>query len=130
MSTYLITGATGFVGKRLLNALMSEEHKVIRVSRKPIPNFETVICDFESSNLSEVHLRGVDIVFHLAGIAHDLSSISEDEGQYQKINVGATIELAELAIKSGVKKFVFASSVKAGGKAKIIGEVIEKYDCS
>ena len=119
MSTYLITGATGFVGKRLINALMSEEHKVIRVSRNPIPNFETVICDFESSNLSKVHLRGVDIVFHLAGIAHDLSSISEDEGLYQKINLDATIELAELAVTSAVKKFVFVSSVKAGGRTEL-----------
>ena len=66
MSTYLITGATGFVGKRLINSLMSDGHKVIPVSRESIPNLETVICDFESSNLSKVHLRGVDIVFHLA----------------------------------------------------------------
>ena len=127
MSTYLITGATGFVGKRLINALMSEEHKVIRVSRNPIPNFETVICDFESSNLSKVHLRGVDIVFHLAGIAHDLSSIAEDEELYKKINLDATIELAELAVTSAVKKFVFVSSVKAGG-LPLFGQCLSEED--
>ena len=117
MSTYLITGATGFVGQRLINALMSKGHKVIPVSRNPIPSLETIICDFESSNLSKVHLRSVDVVFHLAGIAHDLNSISEDESLYHKINVDATIKLTELAIISGVKKFVFVSSVKAGGRS-------------
>ena len=37
------------------------------------------------------------------------------KGIYQKVNLDATVQLANLAVKSGVKKFVFVSSVKAGG---------------
>ena len=58
----------------------------------------------------------VDTVFHLAGYAHDLREPSKSNSLYHTLNVGATIRLAELAVKSGVKNFVFISSVKAGGK--------------
>jgi nucleoside-diphosphate-sugar epimerase len=42
----------------------------------------------------------------------DASKISD---LYYKVNVNATVQLANLAVKSGVKRFVFVSSVKAGG---------------
>jgi len=40
---------------------------------------------------------------------------SEIEDLYQKVNTNATVMLAKLAVSSGVKRFVFISSVKAGG---------------
>jgi nucleoside-diphosphate-sugar epimerase len=51
----------------------------------------------------------------LAGLTHDLRDTRKIENLYRNVNVNATIELAKLAVKSGVKKFVFVSSVKAGG---------------
>jgi nucleoside-diphosphate-sugar epimerase len=57
----------------------------------------------------------VDTVFHLAGFAHDVRDASEIKHLYHKVNVDATVQLAELAVKSGVKRFIFVSSVKAGG---------------
>ena len=55
---------------------------------------------------------GIDTVFHLAGIAHDSA---KKDNQYQAVNVRATLQLAELAVTSSVQRFVFLSSVKAGG---------------
>ena len=108
----LITGATGFIGKRLVVAVNGS----VRVlSRKNQSNYETVICDLSSEVIPINALDEVDIVFHLAGFTHDLSRNSKFNDLHQKLNVDATIRLAELAVKSNVKKFVFVSSVKAGG---------------
>ena len=115
MST-LITGATGFIGQRLVNAVGGE----IRVlSRTEHPNFETVICDLQSSVISDIILNGIDTIFHLAGFAHDIRDASKISDFYYKINVSATVQLANLAVESGVKRFVFVSSVKAGGNLSL-----------
>ena len=112
VKSFFITGATGFVGQRLVKALDGE----IRVlSRTRQSNYETVICDLQSDAIPNDALNEVDTVFHLAGIAHDIRDESKIKELYQKVNIDATIQLAELAIKSGVKNFLFVSSVKAGG---------------
>jgi len=115
MNNYLVTGATGFVGRRLINLLKTTECEIRIISRYAQNNFETYICDFESENIPERALESVDTVFHLAGFAHDMQDPSKVEDLYLVINVDATVELARLAVKSGVKRFVFISSVKAGG---------------
>ena len=110
--TTLITGATGFIGRRLISAVDGE----IRVlSRAVHSDLETVICDLQSSVISDNTLDSIDTVFHLAGFAHDMRDPSKIVDLYYKINVSATVQLAELAVKSGVKRFVFVSSIKAGG---------------
>jgi nucleoside-diphosphate-sugar epimerase len=62
-------------------------------------------------------MEGIDTVLHLAGFSHDMRNANKIESLYRKVNVDATIRLAQLAVKSGVKKFIFVSSVKAGGNA-------------
>ena len=110
--TTLITGATGFIGRRLISAVDGE----IRVlSRAAHSDLETVICDLQSSVISDNTLDNIDTVFHLAGFAHDMRDPSKIVDLYYKVNVIATVQLAELAVKSGVKRFVFVSSIKAGG---------------
>jgi nucleoside-diphosphate-sugar epimerase len=72
-------------------------------------------------------LKGVDTVFHLAGIAHDMRDSSKMTELYQKVNVDSTIKLAELASRSGVKNFIFVSTVKAGG-LKFQGQSLNEDD--
>ena len=104
MSNILITGATGFVGKRLAKAIDSN----IRVlSREKQLDYETLVCDLQSEVIPDNALDGVSVVFHLAGFAHDLSDTTKIQNIYQKVNVDATIRLANLAVKSNVKRFVF-----------------------
>lgn len=105
----LVTGATGFIGKKLLNAIKDEICILSRIKHKKYP---TIICNFEREELPMNSLKDIDIVFHLAGIAHDVNRASS---LYQKINVDFTVQLANIAAKSNVKKFIFVSSVKAGG---------------
>ena len=114
MKNILISGATGFIGQRLVGAVDAN----IRVlSREKQPDYETVVCDFAKIDIPKSALELIDTVIHVAGFAHDMRNPVEIEDLYHKINVNATIQLAELAVKSGVKKFIFISSVKAGGRS-------------
>lgn len=116
----LITGATGFLGQSLLTHLISQGHSVTAISRHPNQNLhacKTIICDLNSLVDFEDVIVGSDIVIHLAGRAHILNETSEDPYQaYAEINVKATKNLALLASKSGIKRFVFLSSVKVNGE--------------
>ena len=113
--TSFVTGATGFIGQRLLVGLEANGEGVRILSRNPHPDYETVVCDLQYEAIPEDGLDGVDTVFHLAGFTHDLRDASKLEHLYRALNVDATVRLIELAVRSGVKQFVFVSSVKAGG---------------
>lgn len=109
-----VTGGGGFIGQRLVVTIKQSGNEIRFLSRKC--QFEdTVVCDLQSDSIPGDALDGVDTVFHLAGFAHDLRDARKTADLYYKVNVGATVQLANLAVSSGVKRFVFVSSVKAGG---------------
>ena len=126
MVSALVTGGTGFIGSRHVINLVSNDIDVRLLSRKKVEGFETVICDFQSDSIPNDALLGIDIVFHLAGFSHDMRDASEIKGLYHRVNVDATVRLAELAVKSDVKRFVFVSSIKAGGAFAFEGCASEK----
>lgn len=111
----LVTGGTGFIGSQLLKALASRKYSLCVLARKPNANYETVVCNLEDGLIPESALDSIDIVFHLAGYAHDLANTINKEYIYQNLNVSATTNLIEIAARKGVKKFIYISSVKAGG---------------
>jgi len=115
MTKYLVTGPTGFIGSRLLGLLNSTECDVRLLSRSKVDNYETVVCNLGQDRISKRTLKSINTVFHLAGFAHDMQDPSKVKDLYRAINVDATVDLARLAAESGVKRFVFISSVKAGG---------------
>ena len=123
--TILVTGASGFVGRRLCKFLIKKNIPVRVVLReKDITFGETVLCDFEKETLSFEAFRDVETVFHLAGCTHDVNS-KRNIDIYRKINTETTTKIAEMAGENKVKNFVFVSSVKAGGspaQGKIISE--------
>ena len=111
----LVTGSSGFIGNRLCSLLNKLGHELIEVSRSNDENSENhIACDLEKNNLDKKILYGVDTVFHLAGVAHNLYESKELEEKYVKLNINATKNLAIQASNAGVKTFVFISSVKAG----------------
>ena len=111
MKNIFISGATGFIGQRFVKAV---DANIRLISRRNQPGYETIVCNLQSEAIPNDALNGIDTVFHLAGYAHDLDDAASQE-LYQRINVDATIRLAEIAVKSNVKRFIFLSSVKAGG---------------
>jgi len=114
-----ITGASGFIGHKLMQSLINDENqrwgKIRVLSRKPLPGVETVICDLHSEKIVQEDLQGVETIFHLAAFAKDIQSESNEEHNYKVVNVDSTVHLVKLAITCSVKKFIFVSSVKAGG---------------
>ena len=111
----LITGSTGFIGSKLLILLDSLGYDIRLLSRRKVPNYRTIVSNFEKESVPASALESVNIVFHLAGFSHDTRNPKKVMGLYQLINVHSTVAIAKLAVKQGVKRFVFISSVKAGG---------------
>ena len=124
MNKILITGSTGFIGHRLINAV---DAKVQVLSRVKQPGYETIVYNLEQELIFDNALSDTDTVFHLAGFTHDMRESSKVKRLYQKINVDATVQLAKLAIENGVKRFIFVSSVKAGGSA-VTGQCMTEED--
>ena len=112
---YLVTGASGFIGKRVVKALEKESIPFALVSRKQISGYKTVICDLEFETIPIEILNKIHTIIHLAGFAHDVNENHSNAHLYKSINLDATIHLANQAAESGVKKFIFISSVKASG---------------
>jgi len=110
-----VTGGSGFIGQRLTVVLKQLGGEIRVLSREEQSDYDTIVCDLQSEFIPDQAFNNVDTIFHLAGFAHDMRDASKISDFYYKVNVSATVQLANLAVKSGVKRFVFVSSVKAGG---------------
>ena len=110
----LVSGATGFIGRQLCQQLVARGDTVIALSKDgaPLSSGEpSLALDLAVSDPDGELLRGVDVFFHLAGIAHR----QERESAYDELNYLATVRLARLASAAGIRCFIFLSSVKAMG---------------
>ncbi len=112
----LVTGATGFIGKPLCLQLAQRGYTVTALSRSGValPDGQpTVALDLAQGPPGAELLAGIDVVYHLAGIAHRRAAAAD----YEALNYRATLALARQAELSGVGRFVYLSSVKAMGPA-------------
>lgn len=113
-SEFVISGATGFIGRRLVRALRKDGESCRLLARRPIPNENALLVDFSDKSTLTAALSGSERVFHCAGYAHAFSSRNADDAQqHWRVNFEATRNLVEAAGLAGVKRFVFLSSVKA-----------------
>lgn len=113
----LVTGATGFVGQRLLKALAKRDVEIKIVSRKAQPKdskYESLIIDLSKESLDVNDLKGVNTVFHLASYTHDLRDPKKFKQIYESTNLLATERLAKISIEARVNRFIYISSTKAG----------------
>lgn len=114
----LITGAAGFVGSALVNAL--QDRPLRRALRKAAPDARA--GDFVIGNIGPASdwreaLQGIDCVIHLAARTHVLREFENDPlASYRLANVDATRNIALQAAAAGVRRFVFLSSVKVNGE--------------
>ncbi len=112
----LVTGATGFIGRALVPALVCEGHDVRAVGRTKGPVLDDAEADWRPA------LDGCDAVVHLAAMVHVMKNAPALAQQFRAVNVQGTARLAEQAARSGVGRFVMLSSVKVHGEAGHISE--------
>lgn len=96
----LITGASGFVGSYFINRYQDK--------------YEIEKFSFLKDDIGTLDVVGVDVVFHLSALVHQMGGASKEE--YERVNVTQTLELAKKAKEAGVKQFVFMSTVKVYGE--------------
>ncbi|MDO9053996.1 MAG: SDR family oxidoreductase [Gallionella sp.] len=122
MSAMLVTGASGFVGRMLCAELARRGHLVHAALRNPahpdIAGCRIVKISGMDSGTSWVDaLDGMDVVIHLAARVHVMKDNSADPLlEFRKVNVAGTEHLARSAAASGVKRFVYVSSIKVNGE--------------
>lgn len=117
----LVTGATGFIGRVLVAELLKQNFNVSIVVRQKTNQFsgevkQFIVGDFGNNPDFTAGLAEVDCAIHLAGRAHiiDKNKASELDG-FLNINRDLTLRLAKQAVDSGVKRFLFLSSIGVNG---------------
>ena len=110
-----LTGATGFIGRHLLQELPKRGYRLRvllrRPSSVPLDSGSAVIGDLARPQNMAAALADVDAVIHSAGLAHAISGLPEDD--YRSMNTEATVRLAQAALRAGARRFVFLSSIRA-----------------
>lgn len=114
----LVTGSNGFVGHELCLTLERRGisfKAAVRTAAKP---GQVVVGNLNGSTNWREALMGCSTVIHLAARVHVMADTAVDPLQtYREVNLDGTINLARQAVNSGVKRFVFVSSIKVNGEA-------------
>lgn len=100
MKHLMLTGSSGFVGKRFV-PYNKDRYQITSVSLR-------------TTKVAEIDWKGIDTVVHLAGMAHQMQKI--DDQIYFEVNYHLTKELATAAKKAGVRHFIFISTIKVFGE--------------
>ena len=110
----LVSGASGFIGQRLVSLFVADGLAFRRLVRSQGREVSSVVADLADKGGLLRACLGVESVFHCAGYAHAFSSLSgDDSARHWAVNFEGTRNLVEAAALAGVKRFVFLSSVKA-----------------
>jgi len=110
----VVFGGSGFLGSHVADALTDRGYEVtifdLRLSPYLRPNQEMVVGDIvEGATVAQV-LNGCNYVYHFAGLA-DLDDATTKPLDTVEQNVRGTFLLVDAAVKAGVKRFVYASTV-------------------
>ena len=119
-----VTGSSGFIGAAVVKALIDKRFSVIAANRKWSDSLNVAVSqifyDLEDlSTISNIDFTGVDCVIHCAAYSHYNDRCNYDD--FIRVNRDASIELARVSAKQGVKRFIFLSSVKVNGESTLDG---------
>lgn len=121
----LVTGGCGYKGSVLVPKLLAAGHRVTVLDAQWFgtnlePHQALDFCPDDIRNIAgnawaqNGGLRGYDAIIHLAGIANDPCGELDSKLTWE-VNVFATMQLAEAAVRAGVQQFIFASSASVYG---------------
>jgi len=131
--TALVTGGTGFIGRHLVNKLLSENIRVrvlirsksIHADRMKGLDVEIIHGDLKESLSIDKALKGVNTIYHVAGV------MSDNQDLCYRVNTKGTEHLIRAALAANVERFVYLSDIEVydieGAKK---GEIIkEDWPC-
>src|SRR5215470_2731865 len=125
-SRVLVTGGAGFIGRRVVRALLAEGHEVSVADLRafPDPAVRSVVGDLCDPDVpGRAVLPGTGVIIHLAAVTSVLASV-QDPVSTHRLNVDATARLLELARENEVGTFLLASTNAVVGAGSGPGEVI------
>lgn len=116
----LVTGSNGFLGQYLCQYLSEKNNFILAHTRKPQTfthsNISNINFDL-NENLDNIDLSQVEVIIHCAGRAHVMNETATSPLEaYRQTNVQGTLNLAKKAVQSGVKRFIYLSSIKVNGE--------------
>ncbi len=116
MSHYLITGASGFLGQRLLTRLIARGDTCTAVCRTSVDGVQTVQADLTNPDLS-LRCDALDCVIHIAGLAHRVARTPSEVEQFLCVNLLGTKHLvAALERAANIPaQMIFVSTVAVYG---------------
>lgn len=127
----LITGHTGFVGQALVKVLPENTLRLVgrrHIAGQPGQYFQKELTTTE--DYSDC-LAGVSVVIHAAARVHVMDDTAADPlAAYREVNVAGTLNLARQAAASGVKRFIFISTIKVNGEATLPDQPFTAHDLS
>ena len=110
----LITGGCGYVGTVLTETILTDGHQITVLDiqwfgnhlkeHKNLTNIKGDVRDIDN-----IPLEGVEVIIHLANIAND-PAVELNPSLSWEVNVLAAQQLADCAVRAGVKQFIYASS--------------------
>ena len=112
-----VTGASGFIGDAFVRRAQAHGRALRRFVHAPVEG--AIAIDLARASADELSraLDGVVTVVHLAGRAHVMGKDTADAADaYRRGNTEATERIARAALAAGVRRFVFASTVKVNGE--------------
>lgn len=115
----LITGKTSYIGRSF------QKYIEIYNQKNPEMRYEVDAISVRGEEWKQYDFSKYDVVLHLAGIAHvDIGKGNQKELQekYYRVNRDLTIEVANKAKLSGVKQFIFMSSIIVYGESAPVGQ--------
>ena len=131
MENVAITGADGFIGSHLTEALLSKGYNVKALAQYNSfnnwgwlegithPNLTVVSGDVRDSDFCKKFLEGTDTVFHLAALIAIPYSY-DAPGSYVDTNIGGTLNICQAARSNGVERLLVTSTSEVYGTAQYV----------
>jgi len=127
----LVTGASGFIGGSLLSLLARDVHLLPRAAVRlneadlnlPVGVERVPVGDLAADTNWMEALRRIDTIVHTAARVHIMrDDAPEPLVEFRRVNVDGTWNLARQAAESGVRRFIFISSIKVNGEGTELGK--------
>ena len=127
-SKALVTGATGAVGPRIVQALHDAGYCIRTLSLDDPPagllpdGVEVCHGDVTDPAAVGAAMQGIEAVVHMAALLHIMNPPAALRGKYERINVGGTATVVDAAVRAGVTRLVLFSTIAVYGNT--LGQIL------